>query len=121
MKTKTYDFKSFIRKEHESNIKAPTISLIPLAIAPFIPTQAFAETADIQNKMMTAFDPLLQLIQGAAYPIALAVVLGGGIFIILGNSDRGFSMITKASMGYVLISVLPMIFGVLADVMAGVV
>lgn len=121
MKTKTYDFKSFIRKEHKKQVKAPTLSLIPLAVAPLIPSAAFAQEATIQTKMMTAFDPLLQLIQGAAYPIALAVVLGGAIFIILGNSDRGFSMITKASMGYVLISVLPMIFDVLADVMAGVV
>lgn len=121
MKTKTYDFKAFVRKEHESKVKAPTISLIPLAVAPFVPTAAFAETTDIQSKMMTAFDPLLQLIQSAAYPIALSVVLGGAIFVIIGNSDRGFSMISKASMGYILISVLPMIFDVLADVMKGIV
>jgi hypothetical protein len=119
MKTKTYDFKTFIRKEHKKQNRKPTVELIPLAIAPFMPATASAET-DIKGQMMTAFDPLLQLIQGAAYPIALAVVLGGAIFVIIGNSDRGFSMISKASMGYVLISVLPMIFDVLAGVMENV-
>lgn len=120
MKVKTYDFKDFMKREHEMNNKVPVVSLIPLATAPFVPTSVFAE-ASIQEKMMTAFDPLLQLIQGAAYPIALSVVLAGAIFVIIGNSDRGFSMISKASMGYVLISVLPMIFDVLAGVMKGVV
>lgn len=119
MRTKTYDFREFMRHEHLGNTKAPTISLIPLAAAPLIPAKVFAEPS-IQAKMMTAFDPLLQLIQGAAYPIALAVVLGGAIFVIIGKSDQGFDMISKASMGYVLISVLPMIFDVLASVMDGV-
>lgn len=118
MRVKTYDFKEFMRAEHEV-VKPPTLSLVPLAAAPFIPGNVFAEQS-IEEKMMGAFDPLLQLIQGAAYPIALAVVLGGAIFVIIGNSDRGFSMISKASMGYVLISVLPMIFDVLASVMRGV-
>ncbi|MEN2468243.1 hypothetical protein [Ornithinibacillus sp. JPR2-1] len=119
MKTKTYDFREFMRREHEA-VKPPTLSLVPLAVAPFVPGTVFAAEQSIEEKMMTAFDPLLQLIQGAAYPIALAVVLGGAIFVIIGNSDRGFSMISKASMGYVLISVLPMIFDVLASVMRGV-
>lgn len=120
MKTKTYDFKDFMQRKHEPKVKPPTMSLIPLAVAPFIPTSVFAE-ASIQTKLMTAFQPLLDLIQGAAYPIALAVVLAGGIFIIIGQSDKGFDLISKASLGYILVSVLPMIFNVLADVMKGVV
>lgn len=120
MKTKTYDFKAFIRKENESNIKAPTISLIPLAVAPFLPTKVFAETS-IETKMMNAFDPLLDLIQGIAYPVALSVILAGALFVIIGNKEKGFDMISKAAMGYMLITVLPMIFDVLVSTMKGVV
>lgn len=120
MKTKTYDFKSFINKEHKNKIKQPTLSLIPLAIAPFVPTQAFAE-ASIETKMMNAFDPLLQLIQGIAYPVALSVILAGALFVIIGNKDKGFDMISKSAMGYMLITVLPMIFDVLVSAMKGVI
>ncbi len=119
MKTKTYDFKAFIRKEHESNIKTPTISLIPLAVAPFIPTKAFAQN-EVETKVMSAFEPLIDLIMAFAYPAALAVMLGGALFIIFGNSDKGFSMIQKAGMGYVALMLLPMIFDILASAMRGI-
>ncbi|MBT2599069.1 MULTISPECIES: hypothetical protein [unclassified Oceanobacillus] len=120
MKTKTYDFKAFMKREHIKQVKAPTTSLIPLAAAPFIPSTVFAEET-IQNKMMSAFDPLIDLIQGMAYPVAMVVVLGGALFVMIGNSDKGFSMMQKAGMGYVLCMLLPMIFDVLVDAMAGVV
>lgn len=121
MKTKTYDFKSFMKKEQKNKVKQPTISLIPLAAAPFVPTKAFAETTvDIQSKMMTAFDPLINLIQGLAYPVAMVVVLAGAIFIMVGNQEKGFSMMAKAGMGYTLVVILPLIFEVLVDAMKGV-
>lgn len=120
MKKKTYDFKEFIRKEHESNIKAPTISLIPLAAAPLIPTKVFAEES-IKTKMMNAFDPIIELIQGMAYPVAMVVVLGGAIFVMIGNSDKGFGMMQKAAMGYMLVVLAPMILDVLVEAMSGVI
>lgn len=122
MKTKTYDFKSFIRNEHElpSVKQAPTLSLVPLAVAPLIPATAFAQET-VKAKMMTAFNPLIDLIQGLAYPVAMVVVLGGAIFIMIGNSDKGFGMMQKAGLGYLLVMIAPMILDVLVDAMAGVV
>lgn len=109
-------------------------SLFPLAIAPFFTSvSAHAETAsnvevveavstaDIQSKMMTAFDPLIGLIQGLAYPVAMVVVLGGAIFVMIGNSDRGFGMMQKAGLGYLLVMIAPMVLDVLVDSMKGVV
>lgn len=121
MKTKTYDFKAFIRNDHESKRKPPTLSVAPLVVAPFIPTVAFAESATIKAKMMTAFDPLIGLIQGLAYPVAMVVVLGGAIFVMIGNSDKGFSMMQKAGLGYLLVMIAPLILDVLVDAMAGVI
>lgn len=120
MKTKTYDFKSFIRKEHEPTVKPPTFSLIPLAAAPFVPAKAFAQES-VKEKMMNAFDPIIELIQGMAYPVAMVVVLGGAIFVMIGNSDKGFSMMQKAAMGYMLVMIAPMILDVLVDAMSEVV
>lgn len=117
---KTYDFQAFMRGEHEKRRK-PTTELIPLAAAPFIPQTAYAADETIQNKMMTAFEPLIDLIQGMAYPVALAVVLGGSIFIMIGNTEKGYDLIFKGAIGYVLCMLLPMIFQILVDAMAGVV
>lgn len=119
MKTKTYDFKTFMQRDHEPKVKPPTMSLIPLAVAPLIPTVAFAQ--DVGTKMMTAFDPLISLIQGMAYPVAMVVVLGGALFVMIGNSEKGFAMMQRAGMGYVLVTLLPMIFDVLVSAMKGVV
>jgi len=122
MKTKTYDFKSFVRNEHKEKVKPPTTSLIPLATAPLwatITTHA-AETS-IQAKMMTAFTPIIELIQGMAYPVAVVVVLGGALFVMIGNNEKGFSLMQRAGLGYVLVMLAPMVLDVLVDAMEGVV
>ncbi len=120
MKTKTYDFKAFIRGEHLEKVKPPTLSLIPLAAAPVLSTIKVSAETSIQAKMMTAFNPLIELIQGMAYPVAMIVVLGGAIFVMIGNSDKGFSMMQKAGLGYVIVMIAPMILNVLVDAMKGV-
>lgn len=120
MKTKTYNFKSFMKHEHEKKIKAPTMSLIPLATAPLWATMKVSAETTVQAKMMTAFTPIIDLIQGMAYPVAMIVVLGGAIFVMIGNSDKGFGMMQKAGLGYLLVMIAPMIFDVLVDAMKGV-
>ncbi|WP_096269421.1 hypothetical protein [Paucisalibacillus globulus] len=120
MRTKTYDFKEFMRGEHEV-VKPPTLSLMPLAAAPFIPGTVYAADESVKAKMMDAFNPLIELIQGLAYPVAMVVVLGGAIFVMIGNSDKGFSMMQKAGMGYLLVMIAPMVLDVLVDSMDGVV
>ena len=116
---KTYDFREFMKGEHEKKIRKPSVELIPLAIAPFVPTTVFAETT-IQTKITTAFQPLIELIQAFAYPVALSVVLGGSIFIMIGNTEKGYDLIFKGAMGYVLCMLLPVVFQILVDAMAGV-
>lgn len=120
-KTVSYSIGEFMQGEHKIEKKAPKMSLIPLAAAPLIPTVAHAETAvSVQGKMMTAFTPIIDMIQGLAYPVAMVVVLGGAIFVMIGNSEKGFSMMQKAGMGYLLVMVAPMILDVLVDAMKGV-
>lgn len=121
MKTKTYDFKEFMRGEHKKDIKPPVMSLIPLATAPLWQTIHTSAATDVGAQMMTAFDPIIDLIQGMAYPVAMIVVLGGALFVMIGNSEKGFAMMQRSAMGYVLISLLPMIFDVLVNAMKGVV
>jgi len=120
-KTVSYSVKEFMQGEHKIKQKTSGISLAPLVAAPFIPSVAHAETAvSVQGKMMTAFTPIIDMIQGLAYPVAMVVVLGGAIFVMIGNSEKGFSMMQKAGMGYLLVMVAPMILDVLVDAMKGV-
>ena len=115
MKTTSYDFKAFMKREHVNTTKPPTLSLAPLAVAPFIPTPAFAETADIQSKMMTAFQPLIDLVQSLAYPVAMFVVVGGSLFVMIGNKEKGFTLMQNAALGYMLVVIAPLILDVLVD------
>lgn len=122
MRKKTYNFKAFMNHEHLANIKPPKMSLMPLAVAPLFHTvTAHAAEQTIQAKMMTAFTPIIDLIQGMAYPIAMVVVLGGSVMLMVGNKEKGFSMMQTAGLGYVVVMIAPMILDVLVDAMAGIV
>lgn len=121
MKTKTYDFNEFMKGEHENKVKAPTMSLIPLATAPLWTAMHVSAETSMQSQMMTAFGPLIDLIQAMAYPVAMVVVLGGALSIMIGNKEKGFAMIQTAGLGYVLVMLAPMILDVLVDAMKGVI
>lgn len=121
-----FEFKEELR---ESLSVLGTLSLIPLTIKPFfqstpvmaaeaVPT--FAVKSEMYNKMMDAFDPLITLIQGLAYPIAMVVVLGGAIMVMIDRKDRGFEMMQTAGLGYVLVQLAPMILDMLVDIIKAV-
>ncbi|MGD6832595.1 hypothetical protein ACQCT5_10550 [Sutcliffiella halmapala] len=111
-------------------------STLPLAIAPFakvkvaaaasaptyygevLPVNSAATTADgIFETMLTAFDPLITLIQALAYPVAMVVALGGCLFIMIDNKEKGFGMMQSAGLGYVLVTLMPMILNILVRAM----
>ncbi|MFE8704149.1 hypothetical protein ACFYKX_26635 [Cytobacillus sp. FJAT-54145] len=73
--------------------------------------------SQMYDKMITAFDPLINLIQGLAYPIAMIVVLGGSILVMMQQREKGYSMIMGAGLGYVLVQMTPMVLDILVDAM----
>jgi hypothetical protein len=103
--------------------------LIPLAIAPFlkvkaamaattaVPVTAAAASGAMYDKMLHAFDPLITLVQALAYPVAMVVVLGGALFIMIGNKEKGFSMMQGAGLGYVLVQMTPLVLNILVEAM----
>lgn len=100
-------------------------SLLPLALTPLTQTTtASAEAvvtvvsnADMQTRMITAFDPLIDLIQALAFPVAMVVVLGGAIMVMINQKEKGFGMMQTAGLGYVLVQMAPMILKILVDAM----
>jgi hypothetical protein len=126
---------------HESEIEAyntlkglANLTWVPIVIAPFTKVQqasahgpeavtvaATAGSGEIYEKMMTAFEPLIDLTQALAYPIAMVVVLGGCLFLMVGQREKGLSMMSSAGLGVVLVNVAPMILQILIDAMKAVI
>lgn len=117
-----FEFKEEVR---ESLGVAGAISLIPLAAQSFFEaTPAMAAEAvpavaanAMYDKMLHAFDPLITLVQALAYPVAMVVVLGGALFIMIGNKEKGFSMMQGAGLGYVLVQMTPLVLNILVEAM----
>lgn len=72
--------------------------------------------AVVTEKVVNAFNPLIELVQALSYPIGLTMMLGGGLFIMIGNNDRGLGMIQKAGLGYILIQMLPLLMDLLVEI-----
>ncbi|MEK5109885.1 hypothetical protein MHI57_24800 [Cytobacillus sp. FSL K6-0129] len=70
----------------------------------------------VTAKVVNAFDPIVELVKAISYPIALIMMLGGGIFVMIGNSDKGLSLIQKAGLGYVLVQMLPILMDLLVEI-----
>jgi hypothetical protein len=101
---------------------------IPLAVNYFNGTVAHAEMVEPVGKMskvtdgmyetmLHAFDPLITLAQAIAYPICMVVVLGGALFIMIGNKEKGFTMMQSAGLGYVLVQMTPLVLNILVQAM----
>jgi hypothetical protein len=81
---------------------------------------SFAAAGAVQGvvtaKVVSAFEPLVELVKALSYPIGLVMMMGGGLFVMVGNADRGFGMIQKAGLGYVLIQMLPILMDLLVEI-----
>lgn len=67
-------------------------------------------------KILHAFDPLVNLIQDLAYPIAAVMIATGAIFIMVGNKEKGMQMLQHAALGYILVQLVPLMLSLLVGV-----
>lgn len=100
---------------------------IASAINPTVPTPAAPAPTDlgeavpvmgagIHSKVMHAFDPLVNLIQDLAHPIAAVMIAGGCLFIMVGNRERGMQILQNAAIGYILVQMAPLILSLLVGI-----
>lgn len=71
---------------------------------------------DIQGKIMSAFMPVVDLVQGITYPVALIMLSGGMLLIMMGQKHKGLSMIKWAAIGYIGMQFVPSLMAILADI-----
>lgn len=61
-------------------------------------------------------DPLIDLMVALSFPVCSIIIIGSCFFFMLGKSERGWSGIQNAGLGYVLIQIMPVLLGVLNEI-----
>lgn len=74
----------------------------------------------VKEKIVSAFDPLVDLIVALSLPIAGVMLAGGALMIMIGMKDAGFKLIMNAGLGYVLVQMSPLFIQLLAGVGAAI-
>lgn len=125
-KTEVFTISEFMNGEHRRKEKEKQLkrekrignAMAPLTSVPIMLSAlpAYAAEASLQSKVAAAFTPLVDLAQGVSYPLALIMIIGGCLFIMVGNKDKGFSMIQAAGIGYILCQIAPLIMGLLVEI-----
>jgi len=81
---------------------------------------AAAVPVAVKERILHAFDPLIDLAISLSYPIAGVMIAGGCLFIMIGNRERGMQMLQNAAIGYILVQLSPMFLNLLVGVGASV-
>ncbi|MFC4409424.1 hypothetical protein ACFOZY_03120 [Chungangia koreensis] len=74
----------------------------------------------VKQKIISAFDPLVDLIIALSLPVAGVMLAGGALMIMVGLKDNGFKLIMNAGLGYVLVQMSPLFIDLLAGVGAAI-
>jgi hypothetical protein len=70
----------------------------------------------IKSKIMEAFDPFIDLLQGLSYPVAFIFLTGGMLLIMTGQTSRGIGMMKWAAIGFVGMQFIPTLMSILVEI-----
>lgn len=107
----SYKEKERLKKQE----KETSIFLAGMPIVTLLKTDS-AYAMDIQGRIMKAFDPLIDLVQGITYPVSFVMLSGGMLLIMMGQKSKGLSMIKWAAIGYIGMQFVPALMEILADI-----
>lgn len=73
--------------------------------------------ADKSLEMLaTILDPVVDILVAISFPIASVIMIGACFFFMIGNTEKAWSMIMNAGLGYTLIQLSPMFLDILRTV-----
>jgi hypothetical protein len=103
------------------SVFADTGESVPVTVNPsdsISPDGAVGNFIDGQlySRILKAFEPVIFLVKAISYPIATLVALGGGLFIMIGNKERGFGLIQQAGIGYLVVQMIPLLMKLLVEI-----
>lgn len=93
---------------------APVITDPAPAIDGMIQTGAVADAS--LEVLATILDPVVDILIAISFPIASVIMIGACFWFMIGNSEKGWSMIMNAGLGYVLIQLSPLFLDILRTV-----
>jgi hypothetical protein len=70
----------------------------------------------VYSRILKAFEPVIFLVKAISYPIATLVALGGGLYIMVGNKEKGFGLIQQAAIGYLIVQMIPLLMKLLVEI-----
>lgn len=102
-------------------IQQPVLEPVMAQIPSTIPITAIPQpTGIIADKSLemlaTILDPVVQVLVSISFPIASVIMVGACFFFMFGNSEKAWSMIMNAGLGYVLIQMSPLFLEILRTI-----
>lgn len=100
-------------------------AMIPLALTPAIHASAAESVTASASQVVAgttlqilahALDPVTQILVAISLPVASVVLIGGCFFFMFGQSERAWSTIQNAGLGYLLIQLSPLFIKVLEQI-----
>lgn len=88
---------------------AATTEAIPVTAKEWMGEQTLSALAHV-------LDPVVDILVALSLPVASVVIVGACFLFMFGNSERAWTSIQNASLGYILIQVFPLILNVLKQV-----
>jgi len=133
------EIKKFNKKAAAHGLKASLTTLVTGATAisltsNMLPTHAHAQATQVastavyangpvdyvkgqaKEQIVNAFQPLVDMIQALSYPIALVMLTGGALLFMINQKDKGISLIQNASIGYILVQLMPLMMQLLVGI-----
>lgn len=92
----------------------PVLSDPTPAVDGMIPTGAIADTS--LEVLATILNPVIDILVAISFPIASVIMIGACFWFMIGNSEKGWSMIMNAGLGYILIQLSPLFLEILRTV-----
>ena len=93
----------------------PQYATLQMANTPeMIPTGYVADKS--LEMLANVLDPVIQILVSISFPIASVIMIGACFFFMFGNSEKAWSMIMNAGLGYVLIQLSPLFLEILRKV-----
>lgn len=92
-----------------SAVPVSTVEAVPVGAKEWMGEQTLSTLAHV-------LDPVIDILVALSFPIASVVIVGACFLFMFGNSEKAWTMIQNAGLGYVLIQVSPLILDVLKQV-----
>lgn len=94
--------------------QAPAITPTPMYSPEMVPVGFIADKS--LETLANVLDPVIQILVAISFPIASVIMIGACFFFMFGNSEKAWSMIMNAGLGYVLIQLSPLFLDILREV-----